>query len=140
MKSITKNFYGLEYVTVRFECEVHPEHGPLVGADQLRMAEMEVANLILKKKYPIRGKELRVLRGACNLPSRKLAEMLGVTHPTIIGWEKKNAGERLSRMAEHSIRSIMRELLKVELDQILRFIEDKPVKVKPISITITRAA
>jgi DNA-binding transcriptional regulator YiaG len=137
-KIIEKNFAGLGYVTVEFEAfKESKEHGLLIHSEQLRTAEMMVALRIVKDGYPIRSKELKVLRSACNLTSRKLASMLRVSHVSILNWEKKYETEEVPPVELNAVLSVFGEIMKVEARR--SFLNPTEHTAKPFTIRVKAA-
>lgn len=65
---------------------------------------------LIHKPYPLTGKEIRFMRKFLGMTTTLFGENLGVTHATILKWEKEQA--KISPMQETYIRMFLYECLK----------------------------
>lgn len=65
---------------------------------------------LIHKPYPLTGKEIRFMRKFLEMSTTEFGENLGVTHATIVKWEKEQA--KVSPMQETYIRMFLFESLK----------------------------
>lgn len=110
-----KNYLGLEYITLHVRADrVSEEYGPIVSAEKFQKIDRLIAAKIISQPAPIRGIELKVIRKILGLGVREFAAAIGVTHPTVLNWEK-SPKERLSRADEAFVRVFFAEQLGVTL-------------------------
>lgn len=109
-------YAGLEYVSVSMKADrISKEYGPVISAQHLLAADVQVAKAIIERSYVIRGKELEFIRKALGLSARELAEAIHVEHPTIRAWEK-DPEKRLEFRTEIVLRLFFGDKLGVKLD------------------------
>lgn len=65
---------------------------------------------LIYKPYPLTGKEIRFMRKFLELSTTELGKKLGISHATVIKWEKAQA--KISPMQESYIRLFLFECLK----------------------------
>jgi len=112
---IEKRWYGLEYVTVKLPVSrASSKHGELVDAKTWEIAEKMVARAIITHSLPLRGIEVQYLRKTLGYPLRDFAAMLGISHTALAKWEKQPK-RRLEPMNEVGVRTLMAQLLKLEM-------------------------
>src|SRR5690348_8192776 len=103
---IEKNWYGLEYVTVKLPVtRSSKEHGDLVHAKSIQAAEIAVAREIITRTIPLRGVEIQYLRKALGQPLRKFSSLLGISHTAVAKWEKQPK-KRLDPVNEVAVRTL----------------------------------
>ena len=94
---------------------------------------------LIHKPYPLTGKEMRFMRKFIGLSTTDFGEKLGLSHATVVKWEKEQA--KISPIQEAYIRIFFLEILKEkELFQLYKEItpqllaEAKGEKQPPFSI------
>jgi DNA-binding transcriptional regulator YiaG len=65
---------------------------------------------LIHKPYPLTGKEIRFMRKFLEMSTTEFGEHLGITHATVVKWEKEQA--KVSPMQETYIRMFLSESLK----------------------------
>ena len=76
--------------------------------------ERIVASEIVRRRIPIRGKELKLLRTALDLSLEKFGRKLGITSGAVFHWERLSDA-RLLPINEVSVRALCAEELNVDL-------------------------
>ncbi|MGZ3794431.1 MAG: hypothetical protein ACXVCP_18935 [Bdellovibrio sp.] len=112
-KKNISNFCGLEYLTVKAVPMVQTAHGEFMDVDPLNLERM-AAWAILNYELPIRGKELKIIRGALDLSLAKFARNFDKDAGTILKWEQKPLA-RLSLADELLVRIFASEQLGIKL-------------------------
>jgi DNA-binding transcriptional regulator YiaG len=111
-----KNYLGLEYVTLHIRPDrVSAEYGPVVSAERFQSIDKKIVAILVASPRPIRGKELRVIRKVIGLGVREFALAIGVSHPTVMNWEKAE-DSRLDRAEEAFVRVFFSQRLGVKLE------------------------
>lgn len=130
-----KNYLGLEYVTVFIRPDrVSDVHGPVVAAERFRKIDRIVASQLLVQPRPIRGKELKAIRKLLGLGVREFADQIGVSHPTVLNWEKAKS-KRLDRASEAFVRVFFSEKLGVDLKASIEALSPQNLVQEPIEYT-----
>lgn len=112
---IEKNWYGLEYVTVKLPISrSSKEQGDLIHAKSIQAAELAVAREIITRTIPLRGVEIQYLRKTLGQSLREFASLLGVSHAAVAKWEKQPK-KRLDPVNEVAVRTLCAQLLNLEL-------------------------
>jgi DNA-binding transcriptional regulator YiaG len=98
---------------------------------------------LVHKPYPLTGKEIRFMRKFLELSTTEFGKKLGISHATIVKWEKEQA--KISPMQESYIRMVLFECLQDnEITSLFKEIrpeklaEAKKEKRRPFSIDIKR--
>lgn len=112
-----KNFAGLTYVTVVNIPVRETELGDVID---LKAGELErlVAFALIKRRVPIRGAEFRVLKSAVALSNNSIADKLGISRNTVLGWGK-DTEKRLPLPYEMLVRVLVAEALGVRIEATL---------------------
>jgi len=84
-----------------------------------------VFNGLIHKPYPLTGKEIKFMRKFLEISTTELGEKLGVSHATIVKWEKEQA--KISPGQEPYIRMVFCEYLK-DNELLNLYKEIKPAK------------
>lgn len=113
IKKNISNFLGLEYLTITGVPMIENSHGEFFDVDPLQL-ERIAAWVIITHELPIRGKELKLLRGALDLSLAKFARHFDKDAVTIRNWEN-SANTRLSIADELMIRLFMAKELNITL-------------------------
>jgi DNA-binding transcriptional regulator YiaG len=71
---IQKYYQGLEYVTVAFKT-TPSKHGTVVPARTVKKVDLSICKVLLRKRVPLRGIEVRFLRKTLGLSLTAFAEM-----------------------------------------------------------------
>lgn len=110
---VVKGYYGLEYVTVVLP--IRPsKHGDVIAVD-VGEVEMKVARLLIEKRVPLRGKEIRFIRKVIGLSLEKLGAELGISAPAVLKWEREKEEQRLDPINEVAVRALLAEKLGVRM-------------------------
>ncbi len=110
---VVKGYYGLEYVTVVLPVG-SSKHGDVIVVD-FGEVEVKVARLLIEKRVPLRGKEIKFLRKAIGLSLEKFGAELGVSAPAILKWEREKEDQRLDPINEVAVRALLAEKLGVRI-------------------------
>ncbi len=130
-----KNYLGLDYITVHVRPDrISEEHGPVVSAERFRKIDQIIAARIISQPRPIRGKELKAIRKTLSLGVREFATAIGVTHPTVLNWEKAR-NRRLERADEVFIRIFFAEKLGITLKTSIETLSPQSPIQEPIEYT-----
>jgi DNA-binding transcriptional regulator YiaG len=92
---------------------VSEKYGPAYHASVIENCERLAAQAILASKLPITGPVLHFCRSVFAMSSRELAQLLDVSHPTILQWEKFDSEIPLASAI--AFRTIMAEKLGVDI-------------------------
>lgn len=87
LKQDISNFAGLEYLTITDVPIIENVHGIFIDIDPLIVEKM-AAIVVLENELPIRGRELKIIRGALDLSLAKFARNFDKDAATILKWEK----------------------------------------------------
>ncbi|MGK5083044.1 hypothetical protein WDW37_07035 [Bdellovibrionota bacterium FG-1] len=130
-----KNYLGLRYITVHVRADrVSDEHGPVFSADRFKAIDKAIAILLIASPRPIRGQELKVIRKITGMGIREFASAIGVSHPTVINWEKAEEN-RLDRAEEAFVRVFFSEKLGVRLEAKVEILAPEHAVQDPIEYT-----
>lgn len=89
------------------------EWGPVIEMRQ-QIMEMLALRALVIHRIPIRGTEVRFIRGALRLTIQEFAAKLHLTHGAIQAWEKAEKA-RLLPMNEIALRALVAEELKINI-------------------------
>lgn len=79
---------GLDYIYLQNGYERHEsKHGSSVSIENADELHDAIAHLIVSGEVPVRGQEVRFLRGLMHLPQTAFGRMLGVERGTVARWE-----------------------------------------------------
>jgi DNA-binding transcriptional regulator YiaG len=112
-KSYHYKMCGLEYVYLENAPLRRTRFGEILVTD-LAVIEAAIAKEIIKKGIPLRGLEVRFLRKCLGLSLTGLGQMLGLSAPAILKWEKAGK-KRLLPVNEIAVRALVAEKLKVSV-------------------------
>ncbi len=127
-----KNYLGLEYITVYVRPDrISDEYGPVFKASHLRKIDKKIAVMLIAAPRPIRGIELKVLRKVIGMGIREFAAAIGVSHPTVINWERAEK-RRLDRAEEAFVRIFFSQKLRVKLQAKIEVLAPERTVQKPI--------
>ena len=86
---VVKGLAGLDYVEIKHvPMDVDPELGNLIDADVVARMEHMVAQELILRRLPLRGREVKFLRSIFAMSQREFADKLGLSHVAICKWEK----------------------------------------------------
>lgn len=94
---------------------------------------------LIHKPFPLTGKEIRFMRKFLELSTVDFAKKLGISHATVVKWEKEQA--KISAIQESYLRIFLLELLK-DNELLNLYKEIRPEKlaearnIKPIPIHV----
>jgi DNA-binding transcriptional regulator YiaG len=111
-KTIKYGMSGLDYVWVEVEIKSSLE-GDVITVP-LNQIEEAVAKEIIRQGVALRGKEVEFLRKALKLSLEKFGNLLGISAPAVLKWEK-DAERRLHPMNEVAVRALVAEMLGVRI-------------------------
>lgn len=127
-KEDTNEITPFDYILFKKVPMKETKFGVVIDCDP-EVLERLAAVAILKEKIPLRGKEVQFLRKVAGLSMEKFANKLGLTSGTVFHWEK-NSEERLLVVNELAVKSLLADLLDVEISgKLTDLIGDK---IKPI--------
>ncbi|MGK5090262.1 hypothetical protein WDW86_22160 [Bdellovibrionota bacterium FG-2] len=130
-----KNYLGLKYITAHVRPDrISEEHGPVFSSERFQKIDKAIATLLLLTPRPIRGQELKVLRKVTGMGIREFATAIGVTHPTVMNWEKAK-NRRLDRAEEAFVRVFFSEKLGVRLEARVEALSPEHAIQAPIEYT-----
>jgi DNA-binding transcriptional regulator YiaG len=130
-----KNYLGLKYITAHVRADrVSVEHGPVFSADRFKEIDKAIAVILITSPRPIRGQELKVIRKVTGMGIREFAAAIGVSHPTVMNWEKAKK-RRLHRAEEAFVRVFFSEKLGVHLEAKLEVLAPQHAIQDPIEYT-----
>ena len=107
-RSTIENYAGFEYLSVNVPIR-SSKFGDIIDVDPGKL-ELLVANTIIEKQIPIRGRELKYLRKVLGLSLEKFAREIDLSSTSIFKWEKSET-ERLDTINEVAVRSFIAERL-----------------------------
>lgn len=130
-----KNYLGLHYITAHVRADrVSKEHGPVFSAEKFQKIDKAIAILLITSPRPIRGEELKVIRKVTGMGIREFATAIGVSHPTVMNWEKAE-NRRLDRAEEAFVRVFFSEKLGVRLEAKVNILSPEHAVQDPIEYT-----
>jgi DNA-binding transcriptional regulator YiaG len=104
-----------DYVKVRNVPVLHhKKYGDLVTGTVLNQVERFVAREIIRRKLPVRGREVTYFRGVLGLSRRNFAKLLQLSHIAILKWEKAKH-KRLELVNEIAVKTLLAGLLRMKL-------------------------
>ena len=106
---------GIRYVKVVGLPTEPSDFGPVVSAAELKRAEKQIAEAIIRLGAPLRGIEVQYLRRVLGMSQAALGRELGLSDVAVLKWEKR-AERRLDTVNEVSLRALFAERLGVKLD------------------------
>ena len=113
-KTVHYTLCGLEYVYL-----VNAPVGSTKGEDYIDIPPADIdrmiAQEIIRKRVPLRGREVLFLRKALKMNRNRWAERLGVTASGILRWEELG-DRRMSRINEAAVRMLCAEELGIKLE------------------------
>lgn len=110
------SFAGLEYLTVTGVPVLKNEFGTFIDVEPLLIERM-AAVVVLENELPIRGRELKIIRGALDLSLAKFARNFNKDAATILKWEKEPL-KRIDLANETLIRIFAAEKLGIQMKEI----------------------
>lgn len=116
LKQDISNFAGLEYLTITDVPIIENVHGIFIDIDPLIVEKM-AAIVVLENELPIRGRELKIIRGALDLSLAKFARNFDKDAATILKWEKEPL-RRIDLANELLIRIFASEKLGVRMKEL----------------------
>ena len=115
IKKTVKNVSGLEYVEVKHvPMTVDPEFGNLIDSAIIERMERLIAQELILRRLPLRGREVKFLRSIFALSQREFAEKLDLSHVAIFKWEKRLNGS-LDRVNEIAVKVLVADLLGLKV-------------------------
>lgn len=137
-KKETFIFNGLGFPIQLIDCPMKKVMGEWVIDINLNALQLFVFKGLIHKPSPLAGKEIRFMRKFMDLTTEELGKMLGVSHATVVKWEKEQA--KMGHVLDVYIRMLFWKMLKdVEINSIFKEItpeklaEAKESK-KPLSV------
>lgn len=119
----------LDYITFTGVPLRESDYGPVIELKP-HVLEYLAAKAVIKKRIPLRGKEVRFLRKTIELSLEKFAGKLGLTSGTVFHWEKAE-DERLTPINEAAVRALMAEELGLQISgHFSELLGDKPQKLR----------
>ena len=112
-KSYQFKMCGLEYVYLENTPVRRTRFGEILDTD-LAVIEAAIAKEIVKQGIPIRGLEVRFLRKCIGLSLARFGQILGLSAPAILKWEKAGK-KRLQTINEIAVRALMAEQLNISV-------------------------
>lgn len=112
-KEDTNSITPFDYILFKKVPMRETVHGIVIDCDPGAL-EYLAAEAILRERIPLRGKEVQFLRKVAGLSMEKFANKLGLTSGTVFHWEK-NSEERLLVVNEIAVKSLIADLLDIEI-------------------------
>ena len=109
-KKKTFIFNGLGFPIELIDCPMKKVIGEWVIDVDLDALQILVFKGLIQKPSPLTGRELRFMRKFMNLTTEEFGKKLGVTHVSVIQWEKKP--NPLAPVYDVYIRMLFLEMLK----------------------------
>ena len=116
MKKWKENISGLvslDYIHFVNVPMKQSKHGPVIDLAPDTIDKL-AAKAVITNRIPIRGKEVQFLRKVAGLSLEKFANKLGLTSGSVFHWEK-SAEQRLTPVNEAAVRSLVAELLEINI-------------------------
>ncbi len=126
------NLTPLEYIHFKNVPMKDSKHGPVINLDPFFLEKMAV-EAILKERIPLRGIEVHFLRKVVGLSLEKFAGKLGLSSGTVFHWEKAE-NDRISTVNELAVKSLVAELLEIEISG--KYSQLLGDKVKPLILDV----
>ncbi len=106
---------NLDYVEVRHvPMKRYPGYGDSVDAQVQKDIEQMVAREIILQRLPVRGIEVEYFRGIFAMSQRDFAKRLGMSHVTILKWEKAQT-KPLDLVNEVAVKVLMAGMLGLKV-------------------------
>ncbi|HEX4839888.1 MAG TPA: helix-turn-helix transcriptional regulator [Rhabdochlamydiaceae bacterium] len=109
-KKKTFIFNGLGFPVELIDCPMKKVIGEWVIDVDLNALQILVFKGLIHKPSPLTGRELRFMRKFMDLTTEEFGKKLGVTHASVIQWEKKS--NPLAPVYEVYIRMLFFEMIK----------------------------
>src|ERR1700733_312378 len=93
--------------------------GELVLDVDLNKLQKELIKALIHKPAPLNGKELRFIRKYFEMTTSEFGDLLGVTHPAVLKWEKDKS--QIPPTTEKYVRLYVYDQLKAKNDEFRRF-------------------
>jgi len=116
-KKIAKKFeyFGLGFPILLLNVPVRQVRGIEVPDIDYNLLQRKVLLKLCEKPFPLTGNEVRFIRQFFELNYSQFANQFGVTHATVIHWEKaQDAFAKITPTTELCIRLYILDVLKVE--------------------------
>lgn len=81
-------YYGLGFPITLVDAPFKKVAGEIVLDVDMNKLQMIVLRFLIFKKTPLTGEQLRFIRKFLEMSTTEFAKKFGVTHPTILKWEK----------------------------------------------------
>ena len=118
-KKETFVYEGLGFPIELIDCPMKKMFGEWVIDINLNALQRFVFNGLIHKPYPFTGKEIRFMRKFLGMTTTELGKSLGVTHVTILKWEKSQ--NPIAHSLEPYMRMVFFERFKdTELTQLYK--------------------
>ncbi len=104
---------GLDYITFKDVPMRESEWGPIIEIREVILERLALRALVTHR-VPIRGLEVKFIRGALDLTIQEFAAKLRLTHGAIQAWEKAEK-TRLLPVNEIALRSLTAEELGLKV-------------------------
>lgn len=111
MKATTYQFAGLEYIRVSNIPLKRREAGTVIAMDLFDIERL-VATEIVRRRFPIRGIEVKFFRKHLGLSLKKFGGIFHVSDVAVLKWEKKPESS-LEFSSEIAMRAFMAEQLGI---------------------------
>ncbi len=109
-KKKTFIYEGLGFPIKLIDTPMKKVFGEWVIDIDMNALQLFVFKGLIHKSSPLTGQELRFMRKFSKMSTTELAEKFGVTHATIVKWEKQQA--KISPLQETYVRMFFLEFLK----------------------------
>ena len=110
-----KGVGNLDYVEVKnVPMKSYPGYGDSVDAQVLKEIEKDVAREVILRRLPARGQEVEYFRNIFGLSQRDFAQKLGLSHVSILKWEKTKH-KSLDLVNEVAVKALVAGMLGMKL-------------------------
>lgn len=90
----------------------------LMGIKNIESLHQFIASILIKKRAPLTGKEIRFIRKEMGLRAKELAEILGVTPVTVSRWETDTEKPEISK--DKFIRLFYIQMLQEKCKEVIK--------------------
>ncbi len=131
-KKETFIFNGLGFPIQLIDCPMKKVIGEWVIDINLNALQLFVFKGLIHKPSPLTGRELRFMRKFMDLTTEDLGKKLGVTHATVVKWEKEQSN--MSLVQDVYIRMLFMGMLKdMEINSIFKEINPETLAESKVS-------
>ena len=113
---------GLEYIMLKgvesFCCDCGER---VVSIPRLPELNAKIGEILIQKKSPLAGKEIRFLRKNMGLTGKRLSEIMGIDNATISRWEGNL--QRPAKTHDHFFRLLYITEKQIPADKVKRIVE-----------------